>query len=62
MESNRSSQALLQLALGNHRATLALLDQEPETTSTELVRGSILLGLAQYQAAIDILDRQKAQV
>lgn len=61
MENNRSQQALLQLALGNHRATLALLDQEPETTSNELARASILLNLAQYQASAEILERQRGQ-
>jgi hypothetical protein len=56
--STHLTQALLQLALGNHHSVLFHLSQEPPSFVAKLTQASVNVTLGKYELAIDILNEQ----
>ena len=59
MDTTSISQALINLALGNHHSVLFHLSQEPPSFLTQLTQASVNLILGRYELAINLLNEQQ---
>eukprot|EP00347_Sterkiella_histriomuscorum_P010406 403376426 len=57
--STHLTQALVQLALGNHHTVLFHLSQEPPSFVAKLTQASVNVTLGKYELAIDLLNEQQ---